>query len=101
EHRRALEFPVPVRDSKILLKHLQLDLEAHPPPAAIVAIRIRLDPAKPRVLQNGLFVPAAPAPDKLQVVLARVAGLVGEGHVGSTEVLNTHRPAPFTSLNFQ
>jgi protein ImuB len=95
EHRRTLEFPVPVRESKILLKHLQLDLEAHPPPAAVVAIRIRLDPAKPRVLQNGLFVPSAPAPDKLQVVLARVAGLVGEGHAGSPEVLNTHRPDAF------
>ena len=95
EHRRTLEFPVPVRDSKILLKHLQLDLEAHPPTAAIVAIRMRLNPAKPRVLQNGLFVPAAPAPDKLQVVLARVAGLVGEGHAGSPEVLNTHRPDAF------
>jgi protein ImuB len=95
EHRRTLEFPVPVRDSKILLKHLQLDLEAHPPQAAVAAIRIRLDPAKPRVLQNGLFVPAGPAPDKLQVVLARVAGLVGEGRVGSPEVLNTHRPDAF------
>jgi protein ImuB len=100
EHRRTLEFPVPVRDSKILLKHLQLDLEAHPPTAAIVAIRLRLDPAKPRVLQNGLFVPAAPAPDKLQVVLARVAGLVGEGHVGSPEVLNTHRPDAFRIRKF-
>jgi protein ImuB len=100
EHHRTLEFPVPVRDSKILLKHLQLDLEAHPPAAAIVAIRMRLDPAKPRVLQNGLFVPAAPAPDKLQVVLARVAGLVGEGHVGSPEVLNTHRPDAFRIREF-
>ena len=95
EYLRTLEFPVPVRDSKILLKHLQLDLEAHPPAAAIVAVRLRLDPATPRVLQDGLFVPAAPAPDKLQVVLARVAGLVGEGRVGSPEVLNTHRPDAF------
>src|SRR6266446_3685091 len=95
EHRRTLEFPVPVRDSKILLKHLQLDLEAHPPAAAIVAIRIWLDPAKPRVLQNCLFVPAAPGPDKLLVVLGRVAVLVGERRVGSPELLNTHRADAF------
>jgi protein ImuB len=100
EHRRTLEFPVPVRDSKILLKHLQLDLEAHPPQAAVAAIRIRLDPARPRVLQNGLFAPAVPAPDKLQVVLARVAGLVGEGRVGSPELLNTHRPDAFRIRTF-
>ena len=100
EHRRTLEFPVPVRDSKILLKHLQLDLEAHPPSAAVVSIRLQLNPAHPRVLQNGLFVPAAPAPDKLQVVLARVTGLVGEGHAGSPEILNTHRPDAFRMRAF-
>jgi len=99
EHRRTVEFPVPVRDPKALLKHLQLDLEAHPPAAPIVALRVRVNPAQPRVLQNGLFVPAAPEPDKLQVVLARVTALVGEGHVGSPEILNTHRPDAFR-LNF-
>jgi hypothetical protein len=38
---------------------------------------------KPRVLQNGLFVPLAPAPDKLELTLARLAKLVGEENIGS------------------
>ena len=31
EHIRTLRLPVPMRESKSLLKLLQLDLEAHPP----------------------------------------------------------------------
>ncbi|HKW35388.1 MAG TPA: DNA polymerase Y family protein, partial [Candidatus Acidoferrum sp.] len=34
-HVRTIRLPVPVRDSKLLLKLLQLDLEAHPPGSAV------------------------------------------------------------------
>ena len=95
EHSCTLEFPVPVRDSKVLLKQLQFDLEAHPPKSAIVAVRVRLQPAAARVLQHGLFLPQAPAPEKLQLTLARLTALLGEGNVGSPELLDTHRPDAF------
>jgi protein ImuB len=53
---------------------------------------------KPRVLQSGLFVPLAPAPDKLELTLARLAKLVGEENIGSPTLRDTHQPDAF-SLN--
>ena len=100
EHRRTLEFPVPVRDSKTVLKQLQFDLEAHPPQSAIVGVQVHLNPAEPRGLQHGLFIPQAPAPEKLQLTLARVTALLGEGNVGSPELLDTHRPDAFVMRAF-
>ena len=100
EHRRTLEFPVPVRDSKTVLKQLQFDLEAHPPEAAIVGVQVHLNCVEARELQHGLFIPQAPAPEKLQLTLARVAALLGEGNVGSPELLDTHRPDAFVMRAF-
>lgn len=100
EHRRTLEFPVPVRDPQTLLKQLQFDLEAHPPQAAIVGVEVRLHPVEPRVLQHGLFVPQAPAPEKLHRTLARLTALLGEGNVGSPHLLDTHRPDAFVMRAF-
>ena len=42
---RTLEFPVPVRESKVILKQLQFDLEAHPPQAAILSVEVQLNPS--------------------------------------------------------
>jgi len=97
---RTLEFPVPVRESKVILKQLQFDLEAHPPQVAIVSVEVQLNPVEPRVLQHGLFIPQAPAPEKLQLTLARLTALLGEGNVGSPELLNTHRPDAFVMRAF-
>jgi protein ImuB len=100
EHRRTLEFPVPVRDSKTVLKQLQFDLEAHPPEAAIVGVQVHLNCVEPRGLQHGLFIPQAPAPEKLHLTLARVTALLGERNVGSPELLDTHRPDAFVMRAF-
>jgi protein ImuB len=97
---RTLEFPVPVRDPKVVLKQLQFDLEAHPPQAAILGIELQLNPVEARVLQHGLFIPQAPAPEKLQLTLARLTALLGEGNVGSPELLDTHRPDAFVMRGF-
>jgi protein ImuB len=95
EHVRELSLPLAMRESKALLKLLHLDLEAHPPPAPTLAVGLELTPVQPRRVQNGLFLPATPAPDKLEITLARIRGLVGEENVGVAELLDTHRPEPF------
>jgi protein ImuB len=100
EHRRTLEFPVPMRDPKVLLKQLQFDLEAHPPQAAIVGVQVHLNPVEPRVLQHSLFVPQVPAPEKLHLTLARLAALLGEVNVGSPHLLDTHRRDAFVMRAF-
>ena len=99
-HERKLSLPYPMRDHKVFLKLLLLDAEMHPPQSAVKAVSITCEPVKPRVLQNGLFVPLAPAPDKLELTLARLAKLVGEDNVGSPTVLDTHRPDAFSLKHF-
>ena len=92
EHIRTLHFPVPMLDTKAFLKLLDLDLGAHPPPSPVVKVWLEAEPAKPRAAQTGLFIPLAPEPEKLELTLARLRGLVGEGNVGSPELMDTHRP---------
>jgi protein ImuB len=97
---RVLRLPVPMLDAKVFLKLLQLDLQAHPPGAPIVKIHLHAEPAKPRTSQGGLFLPVFPEPEKLELTLARIAGIVGEGRVGSAEVLDTHREGAFEMRHF-
>jgi protein ImuB len=94
-HERILNLPYPMRDNKVFLKLLLLDAEMHPPASAVIAISLSCEPVKPRLLQNGLFIPLAPEPEKLELTLARLNKLLGPGNVGSPELLDTHRPDAF------
>lgn len=100
EHERTITLPLPMRNPKTFLRLLLLDVEAHPPPSPINAVAISAEPAKPRVLQNGLFIPLAPEPEKLELTLARLAKLLGPENVGSPELLDTHRPGAFRIKRF-
>jgi protein ImuB len=91
-YAKTLALPVPMRDSKLLLKLLRLQLQADPPLAPIQKIMLAADSSAPRVVQSGLFVPYAPDPEKLELTIARLAKLVGDSNVGSPELLDTHRP---------
>jgi protein ImuB len=97
---RTLRLPVPLLDPKIFLKLLQLDLQAHPPGAPITKIHLLAEPARPRAAQNGLFLPPSPEPEKLELTLSRIAGIVGENKVGSVQLLDTHRPQAFHMRRF-
>jgi protein ImuB len=99
-HERTLRLPVPSLDSKAMLKLMQLDLEAHPPPAPVVHIWMGTNPVKPQAAQSGLYVPMAPEPVKLELTLARIRMVVGEDRVGTPELLDTHRPDAFRIAEF-
>jgi len=94
-HERTLRLPVPSLDTRAFLKLMQLDLEQHPPAAPLVKLWMSVNPVKPQAAQNGLFVPLAPEPVKLELTLARIRSIVGEDRVGSPELLDTHRPDAF------
>jgi protein ImuB len=98
--KRTLRLPVPLIDSRTFLKLLQLDLKAHPPGAPIVKIHLAAEPVRPRAAQNGLFLPPSPEPEKLELTLARIAGIVGDDKVGSLELLDTYRPEGFRMQRF-
>src|SRR5258708_4000917 len=97
---RTLRLPVPMLDAKVFLKLLQLDLQSHPPGAPILRIHLAAEPARPRPAQSGLFLPAFPEPEKLELTLARIAGIVGQGRVGAVELLDTHREGAFQMQPF-
>jgi len=99
-HERKLALPYAMRDHKVFLKLLLLDTEMHPPATAVIGVSITCEPVKPRVLQNGLFIPLAPEPEKLELTLARIAKLVGETNVGSPVLVDTHRPDTFLLKHF-
>src|SRR5208282_6574901 len=46
------------------------------------------------------FQPVFPEPEKLELTLARIAGIVGEGRVGAVELLDTHREGTFALRHF-
>ncbi|HUA14196.1 MAG TPA: DNA polymerase Y family protein [Verrucomicrobiae bacterium] len=97
---RTLRLPLPMLDAKVFLKLLQLDLSAHPPGAPIMKIRLAAEPAHPRSAQGGLFLPPSPEPEKLELTLTRIAGIVGENKVGAVELLDTHHPEGFRMRRF-
>lgn len=97
---RTLRLPVPLLDVKVFLKLLQLDLHANPPGAPIVKIHLSVEPVRPRAAQGGLFLPPSPEPEKLELTLARIAGIVGQNKVGSLQLLDTHRPEAFRMRHF-
>jgi protein ImuB len=94
-HNRTLRLPVPSLDTKAFLKLMQLDLEAHPPAAPVVHLWMGVNPVKPQAAQNGLFIPVAPEPVKLELTIARIQAIVGEGRVGVPGLIDTHRPDAF------
>jgi protein ImuB len=100
EYEKCIPLPVPTRDAKLLLNLLRMQLEADPPCAPILKIVLKATPAPPRVAQGGLFVPLAPDPEKLEITLARIAGLVGRQNVGSPRLLDSHRPGTFEMRPF-
>ena len=95
EYKKVLTLPVPMRDSKVLLKLVRLSLQGDPPKSPIQKIMMVADTAPPRVAQSGLFVPRGPDPEKLELTIARLTKLVGESNVGSAELLDTHRAENF------
>jgi protein ImuB len=95
-----LKLPVPSQDSTLLLKLLRLRLQSKPPGAPVQKIHMVAEPGRSRATQSGLFVPASPDPQKLELTLARIAAVVGENNVGSPQLLDTHRPDAFHMRKF-
>jgi len=100
-HQRSFQFPVPMQDSRTFLKLLQLDLAAHPPGGPVKKVVIAAEPAPPRFAQSGLFLPRGPAPERLELTLARIRSIAGDDRVGSAELLDTHAPGGFRMRAFR
>lgn len=89
---RVLPLPAPMRDARVLRTLLLLDLESHPPSAAVDIVSIELDPAPARMTRLSLLERALPSPETLSTLTARLSALVGESRVGSAVLLDSHAP---------
>jgi protein ImuB len=94
-HSRSVRPALPSNDRQLWLKLLHLDLEAHPPQAAILTVALDAEPGSTGKVQLGLFSPQLPEPSRLDVTLARIRAIVGEGNVGRAVLTDTHRPDGF------
>lgn len=98
-HTRTVRPALPGNDRRLWLKLLHLDLQAHPPSAAILAITLAADPGSTSKVQLGLFSPQLPEPSRLDVTLARIRAIVGpaqgDARVGRAVLEDTHRPDTF------
>ena len=94
-HARTVRPALPTNDKQLWIKLLHLDLEAHPPPAAVLAVALDAEPGATSKVQLGLFSPQLPEASRLDVTLARIRAVVGEENVGRAALLDTHAPEAF------
>jgi protein ImuB len=92
---RTVRPALPNNDRKLWLKLIHLDLQAHPPQAAILGLTLSAQPGSTSKVQLGLFSPQVPEPMRLDVTLARIRSIVGEGCVGQVVLKDTHRQEAF------
>ena len=91
-HERSLQLPVPMRDARTLRTLALLDLESHPPAAAIDRVVVAVDPAPGRIVQFSLLTRPLPSPEQLSTLNARLAALMGEGRCGSPVEVDSWQP---------
>jgi protein ImuB len=97
---RTVRPAVATVDPTLLMKMLQLDLEAHPAPGAVVRVRVAAETGDASRIQLGLFAPQMPEPTRFEDTHARLVSLVGEGNVGRVRLLDTHAPEAFVLERF-
>ena len=98
--------PRPTSDANFLCRLACLDLNEVTFEAPIKKVSVEVIPSRPRSTQGGLFAPVSPEPEKLEITLARIRGVVGSADdngtscVGSPRVLDSHKPDSFTVQSF-
>ena len=101
QHRRTLQLPSPMRDPKTLRTLILLDLESHPPDAAVDRVVVRVEPTPGRIVQWSLLERAQPSPEQVSTLLARLSALMGESHVGTPQLVDSWRPGAFAMRALQ
>lgn len=91
----------PTQNREVLLKLLNLELQAHPPQSGIVRLTLEAEAAQPQTAQRGLFQAQFPETDKLELLLARLRSIAGESNVGSPQLRNSHSCDAFTMVPFR
>jgi protein ImuB len=99
-HARSVALAAPLGDAVPIVALLALEIEAHPPPAAVTGVALSARVIPRRAAPGGLWQPPAPAPRDLATVLTRLTLLVGGANVGTPVVVDSHRPDDYTLAPF-
>jgi protein ImuB len=99
-HERTLQLPTPMREARALRTLALLDLESHPPTAAIDRVCVAVDPTPARDLQYSLLTRPLPSPEQISTLMARLTALMGEGRCGSPAVVDSWEPGAFEMKAF-
>ena len=99
-HERTLQLPTPMREARTLRTLALLDLESHPPTAAIDRVCVAVDPTPARDLQYSLLTRPLPSPEQISTLMARLTALMGEGRCGSPAVVDSWEPGAFEMKAF-
>jgi protein ImuB len=99
-HERSLELPAPMREAKTLRTLALLDLESHPPSAAIDCVTVAVDPTPARVVHYSLLTRPLPTPEQLSTLMARLHALMGESRCGSPASVDSWQPGAFEMKRF-
>jgi protein ImuB len=99
-HSRTVRPALPTNDKQLWIKLIRLDLEAHPPQAAVLSLSVTAESGSTSKVQLGLFSPQLPEPARLDVTLARIRAIVGDDNVGRAVLGDTHRPDGFRMGSF-
>ena len=91
-HERSLQLPAPIRDARTLRTLALLDLESHPPSAAIDRVVVAIDPTPGRVVQFSLLTRPLPSPEQVSTLMARLNALMGEGRCGTAVAVDSWEP---------
>lgn len=94
-HVRRIHPAQPCNEKQFWIRLLHLDLQAHPPQAAVLAVCLSAEPGNTSKVQLGLFSPPLPEPSRLDVTLAQLTSLLGDGHVGRAVLQDSHAPESF------
>ncbi len=100
-YERRIRPAIATQSRDLLLKLLNLDLQTHPPQAAILGVTLTAEAARPQTAQRGLFQAQFPEPDKLDILLARLRSIAGDHNVGAAELCNSHRDDEVTMTSFR
>jgi nucleotidyltransferase/DNA polymerase involved in DNA repair len=99
-HVRTLDLPAPMREARTLRTLALLDLESHPPAAAIEAVTVAVDPTPARIVQYSLLTRPLPTPEQLSTLMARLHALMGESRCGSPSPVDSWAPGAFAMKPF-
>jgi protein ImuB len=100
EHKRVIRPALPSVDREFLLKLLQLEIAAYPPPAEVLSLTFTAEAGQSSQVQLGLFAPQMPEPSRLDGTITRLKVIAGEDRVGSPVLEDSHRSGSFRMEGF-